>query len=156
MCIPTLSKSVKTASHILYFRTILIVDHQFIIPVFQKIKKMDAYTLRKADVHFQQRLLNMEPRDDSTLTELYARGEVPLSSQEVARELMATDFIYKNTLYGEVIEEFMRAVATNLREMHNLSWKATWEVVRAYVPTALKLMMLSASGTVIPERLPQR
>ena len=114
---------------------------------------MDAYTFRKADVHFHQRLLNMEPRDDSTLTEMYARGELFMTSQEVARELMATDFIYKNTLYGEIIEEFMREVATNLREMHNLSWGATWTIVRAYAPTALKLMMLSASGMKIPERL---
>lgn len=109
--------------------------------------------MRKADVHFHQRLLNMEPRDDSTLTEMYARGELYMTSQEVARELMATDFIYKNTLYGEIIEEFMREVATNLREMHNISWGATWTIVRAYAPTALKLMMLSASGMKIPERL---
>lgn len=114
---------------------------------------MDAYTIRKADVHFHQRLLNMEPRDDSTLTELYARGELFMSAQEVARELMATDFIYRNTLYGEIIEEFMREVATNLREMHKLSWTATWTIVRAYAPMALKLMLVSASGTKIPERL---
>ena len=114
---------------------------------------MDAYTFRKADVHFHQRLLNMEPRDDSSLTEMYARGELCMTSQEVARELMATDFIYKNTLYGETIEEFMREVAISLREMHNISWGATWTIVRAYAPMALKLMMLSASGVKIPERL---
>lgn len=76
-----------------------------------------------------------------------------MTSQEVARELMATDFIYKNTLYGEVIEDFMREVAMNLREMHNISWTATWTIVRAYAPMALKLMMLSSSSLTIPERL---
>ena len=114
---------------------------------------MDVYTIRKADVHYQQRLLNMEPRGDSSLTELYARGEVFMSSQEIARELMATDFIYKNTLYGEIIEEFMREVAHNLKKIHILSWGATWTIVRAYAPMALKLMLLSASGTKIPEKL---
>lgn len=115
---------------------------------------MDAYTIRKAEVHFHQRQLNMEPRDDSRLTEMYARGELGMTPQEVARELMATDFIYKHTAYEHVIEEFMREVAVNLREMHGLSWTATWTIVRVYAPMALKLMLLSASYLTIPERLP--
>jgi hypothetical protein len=96
----------------------------------------------------------MIPRDDSTLTDMYARGELCWSAQEVARELMATDFIYKNTLYGEIIEEFMRDVASNLRNVHDISWKATWTIVRAYAPMALKMMLMSSSSLKIPERLP--
>lgn len=115
---------------------------------------MDAYTQRKMEVHHYQRALNMEPRGDSTLTEMYAQGQLYMSAQEVARELMATDFIYKNTLYGEVIEDFMREVADQLRQIHSpLSWTSTWTIVRAYAPNALKLMLLSSAGLRIPETL---
>lgn len=115
---------------------------------------MEAYTCRLAELQHHQRCLNMEPRGDSALTEMYARGEVAMTASEVARELMATDYIYKHTLYGEVIEDFMREVADNLRRMHALSWTATWTIVRAYAPMALKLMMLRSCGARIPERLP--
>lgn len=114
----------------------------------------DAYTYRKNEVHYFQRMLNMEPRDDSALTEMYANGQLYTSAAEVARELMATDFIYKTTLYGELIEDFMRGVANRLRHIHcPLSWTSTWTIVRAYAPSALKLMLLSSSGVRIPESL---
>jgi len=115
---------------------------------------MEAYTLRLAELQHHQRCLNMEPRGDSALTEMYARGEVVMTAPEVARELMATDYIYKHTLYGEVIVDFMREVADNLRRIHALSWAATWTIVRTYAPMALKLMMLRSCGARIPERLP--
>lgn len=110
---------------------------------------------RREDVMYHQRCLNMEPRADSVLTERYARGELPnMTALEVARELMATDFIYKNTLYGEVIEDFMRGVADQLRQIHApISWASTWTIVRAYAPNALKLMMVSGMGIRIPERM---
>ena len=110
---------------------------------------------RIAQVHAWQRFLNMEPRLDSKLTELYADGHVWMAPDQVARELLATDFIYKHTLYGELIEEFLRGVAARLRKRHRgLSWTATWQIVRYYGPIALKLMCLSASGDCIPERMP--
>ena len=115
---------------------------------------MDALTYRRSEVHYYQHLLNMHPRADSRLTELYAHGQTTLSAPEVARELMAVDFIYKHTLYGEVIETFMRTVADYLREMYGLTWTATWRIAQFYAPIALKLMSLSATGTRIPERLP--
>lgn len=112
----------------------------------------DAESLRREEVRACQRALHMEPRADSRLTEMYARGEVHMSAAEVARELLATDFIYKNTLYEEVIEEFMRGVAKRLRAEHRpLNWTATWTIVRAYAPTALKLMLLDSAGLRIPE-----
>ena len=114
---------------------------------------MDSYALRISEVHHHQRLLNMVPRTDSRLTEAYARGEVSISAHEVARELMATDFIFKNTIYGEIIEEFMRRVSERLRDTYELSWTSTWTIVRAYAPNALKLMLISASGLRIPDRL---
>jgi len=104
-------------------------------------------------LHAWQRYYNMEPRDDSKLTRLFVEGKVDWPVDVVARELMATDFIYKNTLYGEVIEEFMRGVADRLKRKHGLSWTATWDVVRFYAPIALKLILLDRCGVRIPEAL---
>ena len=113
----------------------------------------DEYDRRVQEVHGWQRYYNMEPRGDSHLTRLYAEGKVDLHPAEVARELMATDFIFKNTLYGEIIEDFMREVAARVRRTYRLSWKATWDVVRVYAPPMLKLICLMQSGVRIPERL---
>jgi hypothetical protein len=111
---------------------------------------------RIACLHEWQRYYNMEPRDDSRLTQLFADGQTAnMSVDEVARELMATDFIHRHTLYGDVIEDYMRAVATRLRAAHpGLSWTRTWEIVRAYAPIALKLMCLSSADLVVPDRMP--
>lgn len=110
---------------------------------------------RVAMVHAWQRHLGMEPRADSKLTQLYAQGAVPLHPAEVARELLATDYIYRRTLYGELIEDFLRGVARALRAKYPaLTWTQTWAVVRFYGPIALKLMCLSATGERIPDHMP--
>jgi hypothetical protein len=96
----------------------------------------------------------MRPRHDSALTKQFVEGTTSMSAGEVARELMATHYIYTHTLYGEMMEDFMRAVAKRLRNMYKLSWKATWEIVPAYASNALKLIMLLRTGQRIPERLP--
>ena len=117
----------------------------------------DEERARRAEmVHAWQRHYNMEPRADSRLTELYAQGEAgAMSAHEVARELVATDYVYRATLYGEVIEEFMRRVAHRLRAAHpGLSWAATWTIVRAYAPVALRLMCVRSAGVAIPARMP--
>jgi hypothetical protein len=116
---------------------------------------MDEGEARLNEVREAQCKLNMTPRSDSRLTQMYARGELPtyMTANVVARELMCTDFIYKNTLYGEVIEEYMRLVAARLRSTYDLSWKATWDLVRFYAPIALKLMCTSSSGVRVPEAM---
>lgn len=119
---------------------------------------MDDATLfhrRRDEVWEAQRQLNMTPRDDSRLTELFANGELPpyMNAGVVARELLCTDFIYQNTLYGEVIEDYMRAVAASLRETYRLSWDATWNITRFYAPIALKLMCVSSSGIRVPNAM---
>lgn len=108
---------------------------------------------RVAEVHAWQRHYGMEPRKDSALTELYASRMTPgVPADEIARELVATDHIYKTTLYGEVLEEYMRKVAERLRgTFPGLSWTSTWAIVRAYAPNALKLMCVSSAGIVLPE-----
>ena len=118
---------------------------------------MDESTLcsRREEVWAAQRQLNMTPRDDSRLTDLFANGQLPphMTADVVARELMCTDFIYRNTLYGEVIEDYMRAVAGFLRDHYKLSWNATWSITRFYAPIALKLMCVSSSGIGIAQCL---
>lgn len=119
---------------------------------------MDDTTLihrRREEVWEAQRQLNMTPRNDSRLTELFANGQLPpyMTADVVARELMCTDYIFKNTLYGEVIEDYMRAVAALLRDTYKLSWDATWNITRFYAPIALKLMCVSSSGVRIPNAM---
>jgi len=109
---------------------------------------------RLVALHAWQRHYNMEPRTDSRLTQLYVDGELDWPVDVVARELVATDFIFQNTLYGEVIQEFMRGVAYRLRSTCNLSWTSTWQIVRFYAPIALKLLLLDRTGLRIPAYLP--
>lgn len=115
---------------------------------------MTTYEERVTLVHQWQRYYNMEPRSDSRLTEMFARGEVQMYPDQVARELLATDCIFKYTLYGELIEEFLRRVAAILKEQHGLSWSATWNIVRFYGPTALKLISVLQTQLVIPQCMP--
>ena len=109
---------------------------------------------RRAWVHAWQRRYGMEPRDDSKLTQLFADGALGphATADAVARELVATHFVHTHTLYGDVIEEFLRDVARRLRARHRpLSWTATWDIVRFYGPVALKLMCVSSAGVRIPD-----
>lgn len=73
-----------------------------------------------------------------------------MSPDEVARELVATDFVYKHTLYGELIEEFMKRVAARLREHYHLTWQQTWQVTTFYAPIALKLICVLMCDAAIP------
>lgn len=114
----------------------------------------DERARRVEMVHAWQRHYHMEPRADSQLTRLFADGELGMTADQVARELVCTDFLYKRTLYGDLLEDFMRAVARRLRDETQLSWTATWQIVRFYAPPALKLMCLSSSGLYLPEHLP--
>jgi len=97
----------------------------------------------------------MEPRNDSHLTKLYIEGNLPgMSADQVARELVATEFLYQYTLYGCVLEGFLRRVACSIQHEYDISWKETWNIVRFYGPIAMKLMALISSGQCIPPALP--
>lgn len=115
--------------------------------------------IRKARVdavHAWQRIYNMKPRADSKLTQLFAEGVLTMPAGEVARELLATHYLYKFTLYGELQEDVFRLMANRLRAEHpGLSWTSTWNIVRFYGGMALKLMCLSASGERIPDIMPK-
>jgi hypothetical protein len=97
-----------------------------------------------------QKKYGMEPRDDSILTKKFANGNTTLTAEEVAKELVCVDFIYKNTLYGEFIEDYMRELASLIKCKYKLSWDDTWELARFYGPTSLKLMCLISSQQNIP------
>lgn len=114
----------------------------------------DVVESRRDEVRAWQRAYHMEPRDDSRLTELYAHGTCTWPADVVARELVVTDFIFQNTPYGELLEDFMRALAARVRADFHLSWGATWEVARFYGPIALRLMCLDATGVRLPNLPP--
>ena len=109
---------------------------------------------RLQELHAWQRHYNMEPRQDSHLTELYVAGCLQISVDTVARELMATDFLYKHTLYGDLLQDFVRRVAYRIKDAYRLSWSSTWDVARFYAPIALKLISLMQTGQSIPPCLP--
>ena len=127
-----------------FLSVIEITAHKFVY--------MDLYHERREQVHRLQRMYGMEPRQDSRLTESYCRGQLDdkWTGDVVAQELVATDFIFRNTLYGELIEDPMRRVAVKLRHKYRLTWTQTWDIVKFYAPTALKILCLERSGLAVP------
>lgn len=112
----------------------------------------DVFAARVDQVHAEQRRLGMSPRTDSRLTLQWAAGAADPEYQtahQVAHELVVTDHVYRTTLYGEIIEVVMRNVATFLRKTYRgLTWSDTWDIVRFYVPTMLKLHCLTSTAQV--------
>ena len=103
---------------------------------------MESYEQRLNHVCEIQKKYGMEPRTDSILTKKYASGETDMTAQEVAKELVCVDYIYKNTLYGEFIEDYMREIAGKLKNKYRITWTQAWDITRFYGPTSLKLMCM--------------
>lgn len=98
-------------------------------------------------VHANQRAMGMQPRDDSSLTVQYAIGDVDtlyVDAADVANDLVAVDLVYQTTLYQEIVEQTLRSIAAWLRHQYRLPWGDTWTIVRAYVPTMVKLYCVDA------------
>lgn len=114
--------------------------------------KIDMNTDRLLTLKAWQKHYGMVPREDSKLTDLFVAGHLPgISAAEVARELVVTDVIYKQTLYGDVIETFLRKLAIALRNAYPcLTWKSTWDIVKFYGPIGLKLMCVSRFNVIFP------
>ena len=117
--------------------------------------QMDAHVIfqnRINDVHALQKMYGMEPRQDSKLTLAYARGESEpeyATAEAVAHELVMVDRIYKTTLYSAIIEDVMRGIANRLKnEIKYLTWTESWNIVRFYAPTILKLYCLRKAAFV--------
>lgn len=99
---------------------------------------------RLNDLISHQRELGMEPRDDSFLTYLYVSKQVNLTVKDAAEELVLVDYFYNHTPYGRLIEETMKHVASHIKKTYRITWTQTWNLVRLYVPTMLKLICADA------------
>ena len=119
---------------------------------FDLTESIDALSPSKRELAIQrvewvqsaQRQQGMEPRNDSILTYKYAIGEhdeddVPSS---IAAELIFVDKLYKQTEYGRLLEDVLRGISESMKRKYNLPWNETWEIVRFYGPTMLKLYCL--------------
>ena len=100
-----------------------------------------------------QRRLGMDPRSDSLLTDRFlanSAGPAYVTVYDVAHELAIVDYVYKHTLYGETIEDVMRACANRIKAQHTqLAWGTVWEIVREYVPSMLKIHMMRRMGKAV-------
>ena len=109
----------------------------------------DGFHARFNAVVEEQHRLGMAPRTDSRLTIQYARGTcdpIYSTASVVAQELVLVDFVFRETLYGEIVEDVMRAVAHRLKKTYRrASWHDVWDVTKFYVPTMLKLYCLMST-----------
>ena len=124
--------------------------------LFLKKKMITANELRQ-QIHDLQRIRGMEPRHDSRLTEQFVNGvcdPVYQTVHDVVDELVMVDRIHRTTLYPDVIEEVLRDLALCVRKKTNLSWTQTWDVVKFYGPTLLKLHMIRRSWHITRLELP--
>jgi len=110
----------------------------------------DGYTFRFKQVCDLQKSYGMTPRDDSILTQKYANKQIEGPPEDIAKELFCVDYIYCNTIYGEIIEEYMRCLASLIKQKYKLSWNDTWEIVKFYGPDSLKLICVTNSNIRIP------
>ena len=96
---------------------------------------------RLNEVRHRQLKLGMQPRDDSQLTFRFALGmlDADETAATVANELIIVDALYKKTPYGDIIEDVLREIAHHVRKRYRLPWGDTWDIVRFYGPTMLKL-----------------
>ena len=90
-------------------------------------------------VQSKQREKGMEPRDDSKLTFQFATNNTDFSLDEITNELVLHDAIFRNTEYGDHIEELMRYFANYIVTNYKLHWGDTYKIVRTYVPQMYKL-----------------
>jgi hypothetical protein len=93
----------------------------------------------------------MMPRNDSRLTWRFCTGELSdLTEADIAKELVAVDFVHTQTAYGDMLPAVMRHVAADVAATYGLDWTRTWGIVREYVPDMMKLFCLERSGKQIP------
>ena len=102
---------------------------------------------RVATVHEAQRATyGMVPRDDSLLTFKWATGQVDETLANVCHELFVVHNIHVHTDYAALLEDVMRGVARYIRDQYGVSWQSTWQIVRAYAPSMLRLYCVHESS----------
>ena len=92
----------------------------------------------------------MELRRDSRLSYIYIKGDCTDPVDQVADELIAVDFLHKMTSYGADKQAVFRALGERLHREHNLTWDATWDLVRFYAPCMFKMYALQTYNRRIP------
>lgn len=112
-----------------------------------------AITNRRCEVHLMQQLYGMVPREDSNLTELYARGLLnnEWTAITVAQELVIVNHLHQHSPYGSDLEALMRRVASVIKKTYTLSWTRVWKIVRFYVPSMYKLYCFENLTVELPK-----
>lgn len=97
-------------------------------------------------------------REDSVLIRRFVDGTCDVTyatADDVANTMHAVDYVYKRTVYGEVVQDTLRHLADGLHAEYPLvSWTQLWETVREHAPLALKLQCLAVSGTDVVDSDP--
>ena len=110
-------------------------------------EQRDVVNSRIELVHSAQRRLGMEPRNDSQLTFRYGIDDLEDDDipSAIANELVVVDKIYNTSSYPLIVEDVLRELADHIKHRYRLSWTDTWEIVRFYGPTMLKLYCFRTS-----------
>ena len=105
------------------------------------------------DIAKLQEKNGMTSRDDSLLTWKHVNRFSKTSPNDItiAKELVAVDYVHKNTKYSQLIEEVMRLVASELVQKENFQWGDAYKLSRKYIPDMIKLYCLFKEQQQIPE-----
>lgn len=109
---------------------------------------------RRRSLDGELQKLHVVRRCDSALASAFISGALNCDDPAaIARELKATDFIFTNSLYGELSDGFHKAVANKIKKQYRITWTSVWTITKFYARVALKLIMVINCGLRIPERL---
>jgi len=96
---------------------------------------------KKMELDQACRILGVVPRDDSTLGTKFIQGELSSlwTAQQVAAEMCATQRLYKDTNYKQVLELSLRLIANEMHKRYPVvSWTTLWKYTKIYGADAVK------------------
>lgn len=94
-------------------------------------------------------------RDDSRLAFRFVRGEVRnMSAYDVVHEMACMQFLCEKTAYQSVLPQYLRSLASHVRNEFQLPWQDTWRIVSELGPELLKSDILEQSALVFPDFIP--
>ena len=92
---------------------------------------------------------NLTLRDDSRLVFKVASSHKSIDIHDIVGEVHAIDFIFKNTSYGDTVQESLREYAKSIHDAFPLlKWSTVWEITRFYMVPVCKIDALLDSGFV--------
>lgn len=93
-------------------------------------------------------------RDDSRFAFAHCTGESGEDRATVLAEMATMQWLCDRTDYTQLCQLVMRRVAEQAREVYGVTdWKATWRIVRQFVPDLLKMHLVERLGGVPDLRL---